>query len=502
MYFSRKVPPSLYAPAKPWQVEAMLRQGKVPTAFERRMRVINTLSAVTLMKIEDDFLLPFDVMDLHHILDNLISQDAVLDQMDSDELSYALMTGNLRPLWAIAPKYPLLLKGFTSGWLNRFYNEPFDPLCVMLAMRCKTLLDLIDEEGHSYNLIRGLGWGFIDFGDIPGEEPGDPSDYYPPEIDNPIDFPDFPTPPTPEPGDPGYVPPAPEPGDPGYVPPGGGVDEYTEPMPGDSDYDPPVPGDPGYVPGPGEDGYTEPTDPAPGEDGGGPSGGAPGGVSVGVGDLGGAAGGGTGPPDVPPDPCVNTEDPEESVSFSFTTDQMRLEETQLFELIEYNPEFSPENYTWRLTEGGGTLSVPDSEPPQIIYGPEEFEHEEDADIAGYAVLYTAPATNPNCIMNPVIELWCGFRMVAHARLSITSGTAGNAYMVVVDRMCWANRCRETLKHYNCRGAYTGEFTRPCNNVWTVCESIADCDCCHEMGYIYDIRTEDQLEEGCCPAALL
>jgi len=105
-------------------------------------------------------------------------------------------------------------------------------------------------------------------------------------------------------------------------------------------------------------------------------------------------------------------------------------------------------------------------------------------------------------MNPVIELWCGFRMVAHARLSITSGTAGNAYMVVVDRMCWANRCRETLKHYNCRGVYTGEFTRPCNNVWTVCESIADCDCCHEMGYIYDIRTEDQLEEGCCPAALL
>jgi len=476
----RKVPPSLYLPAQPWQVEAMLRKGEVPPAFVRRMRTVNLLSATTLMKMEDDLLAPFDVMDLHHILDNLISQDAILDQMDSDELSYACTTGNIRPLWEIAPRNPLLLKGFTSGWINRFILEPFDPICVMLAMRAKAMLDLVDEEGHSYNLIRKLGFGFIDFGDIPGEEPGDPGSYYPPEIDNPIDYPDIPTPPAPGPGEPGYVEPAP--GDPGYVPPG--------------------PGEPGYVPGPGEAGYTEPGTTPSTELGGGPGGGAPWGGGIGAGDLGGAAGGGTGPPDVPPDPCVNTEDPEESVSFSFTTDQMRLEETQLFELIEYNPEFSPENYTWRLTEGGGTLSVPDSEPPQIIYGPEEFEHEEDADIAGYAVLYTAPATNPNCIMNPVIELWCGFRMVAHARLSITSGTAGNAYMVVVDRMCWANRCRETLKHYNCRGVYTGEFTRPCNNVWTVCESIADCDCCHEMGYIYDIRTEDQLEEGCCPAALL
>jgi len=200
------------------------------------------------MKIEDKFLEPFDVMDLHHILDKLISQDAILDQMNSEELSYACTTGNLHPLWDKAPANPLLLKGFTSGWIPRFINEPFDPLCVMLAMRCKAMLDLVDQEGHSYNLIRKLGFGFIDFGEVPDEEPGDPGAYYPPEIDNPIDYPDIPTPPGPDPGEPGYM--EPMPGEPGYIPPG--------------------PGDPGYMPGPGEPGYITPGTTPGTETGGGP----------------------------------------------------------------------------------------------------------------------------------------------------------------------------------------------------------------------------------------
>jgi len=83
-------------------------------------------------------------------------------------------------------KDSLLLKGFTSGWIQKFFTKPFDPLCVMLAMRSKLLLDAIDEMGHSYNLMRYIGYGWIDFGEIPGEIPGDPGDYYPPDIDDPI----------------------------------------------------------------------------------------------------------------------------------------------------------------------------------------------------------------------------------------------------------------------------------------------------------------------------
>ncbi len=236
----RKVPASLYAPATPREIEAQLRRGKMPSAFTRRMRVLNIISATTLMKMEGDLLRPFDVMDLHHILDKQISQDAILDQMDSEALSYACRTGNISSLWDIAPSNPLLERGLLTGWMRQFMNDPFDPICIMLAMRARLMLDLIDELGHSYNLIRAIGYGFIDFEEIPGEEPGDPGDYYPPGIDNPID--------TPEDG----ITPPPGPGDPGYVPPG----ELK-------------PGDPGYTTTPRSPGYVEPS-PLPGEPGGGP----------------------------------------------------------------------------------------------------------------------------------------------------------------------------------------------------------------------------------------
>jgi len=309
----RKVPPKIYWPATPKQVEAQLRKGEVPAAFVRRMRTINMLSAATLMKIEDAFLDPFDVMDVHHVLDRLISQDAIIDQLASDELSFALTTGNIRPLWDIAEASPLLLKGLTSGWISLFINEPFDPLCVMLAMRAKAMLDLIDEEGKSYNLMRKLGFGFIDLGEIEGEEPGDPGDYYPPEIDNPID------------------------GDPEYTPPG--------------------PTEPGYVPGTGEPGYTEPGDVPPGTGGGGPGGGAPWGFETGPGDLGGYVSGSGSAPPVGGDPCEDVDDPEATVTIGYTTQSMQVEEEQELTVEGAHPRWSGENYTWLISAGGGTLSA-------------------------------------------------------------------------------------------------------------------------------------------------
>jgi len=85
----RKVPPSLYAPASAYQIEIQLRRDKMPSCFTRRMRVLNLLSGVALGKIPEEMMAPFGTMDLHHILDKLISQDAIIDQLENDELSFA-----------------------------------------------------------------------------------------------------------------------------------------------------------------------------------------------------------------------------------------------------------------------------------------------------------------------------------------------------------------------------------------------------------------------------
>lgn len=97
-----KVPPSLFWPDTANSLARKLQDGILPDPFIRRMRLINLMSAVVLRKIEPELLLPFDVEDLHHILDKQISQDAVIDQLENKELAEALKTGNLRPLWELS----------------------------------------------------------------------------------------------------------------------------------------------------------------------------------------------------------------------------------------------------------------------------------------------------------------------------------------------------------------------------------------------------------------
>lgn len=261
------VRPEIYGVMPVAQVESELRRDKMPAPFVRRMRVINLLSALTLRKIEDDMIAPFNVMDIHHVLDEQISQDAIIAMMENKNLAHALETGDLQPLWVESKDKPLLRKGFEQGWIQRFNKTPFDPICVMLALRAKMMLDVVDELGHSYDLLKSMGLGWIDFGEVKGEEPGDPDTYVPPIIDQPIDYPD--PPPDPVPGDPDYVP---GPGEPGYIPPENlvpGDPGYT-PGPGDPSYIPPgdlVPGESGYVPGPNEPGYIPPPDRVPGDPG-------------------------------------------------------------------------------------------------------------------------------------------------------------------------------------------------------------------------------------------
>ena len=96
------VPKSLYWPDTENSVISKMEAGIMPEPFVRRMRLINLISAVVLRKIDATLLAPFDVEDLHHILDKQISQDAVIDQLNNKELAEALTTGNLRPLWELS----------------------------------------------------------------------------------------------------------------------------------------------------------------------------------------------------------------------------------------------------------------------------------------------------------------------------------------------------------------------------------------------------------------
>ena len=99
-----QVPKSLYWPDTANSLISKMRGDVMPQPFIRRMRLINLLSAVVLRKIEPALLSPFDVQDLHHILDKQISQGAVIDQLDNKALAEALNTGNLHPLWELALK--------------------------------------------------------------------------------------------------------------------------------------------------------------------------------------------------------------------------------------------------------------------------------------------------------------------------------------------------------------------------------------------------------------
>ena len=436
----RAVRPEIYGVMPVAQVESELRRDKMPAPFIRRMRVINILSALTLRKIEDDMIAPFEVMDIHHVLDEQISQDAIIAMLDNKNLALALETGNMQPLWVESKEKPLLRKGFEQQWIQRFVSTPFDPICVMLAMRAKLMLDVVDELGHSYDLLRALGMGWIDFGEIPGEEPGDPDDYVPPVIDTPIDDPDIPPEPPPdepeippEPGDPDYIPPGDEvPGDPDYVPTPGDQD-YVPPgdrVPGDPGYDgvpgePPgypegwdegiVPGHPDYEPGPGEPGYRYPSSPGGGHYGGdyGPGGeGAPGGPSGGGGDYASA---------VPPAPlgygpgamfsgrgfgvyswgvgincCLDKDDPESLVHIGYFTDSIKAGET-LGLTVEGEQELcGGENFEWIEVNGVGSLSAE----------------------SGLDVIYTAPATGANCPGNAEIWLMCGGEIIASLIVTI------------------------------------------------------------------------------------
>lgn len=96
-----KIKPSLYWPETAENIATKLRADVMPGAFTRRMRLINLISAVVMRKIDATLLKPYNVEDLHHLLNSQISQDVIIAQFENKEIAEALSTGNLRPLWAL-----------------------------------------------------------------------------------------------------------------------------------------------------------------------------------------------------------------------------------------------------------------------------------------------------------------------------------------------------------------------------------------------------------------
>jgi len=373
------------------------------------------------------------------------------------------------------PDYPLLKKGLTTGWLQRFFNEPFDPICVMLAMRTKLLLDIIDEMGHSYNLLRAIGFGWIDWGEIPSELPGEPGDYYPPEIDNPIIV-------TPQPGAPG-------------------------------------PGEPGYIPQ-----AAAPAIPLP--IGGRPSGGnlsgsmaAPWGLmdqGLWQGKVGGTTGGGGGI-----NCCANIDIPGELVKIGYDSLALNCGETLTLRVTGYNPVCDGEFYNWVLNTVGGSLDplfgyetvyTPptcdeecDPSPEialyceytfadvvhlainscpaaaHIVYTDQQMGIDEDQPLSaavdtpgcgtpvftwaivdgggelseteGPATVYTSPHTNEECENNPTIELRCNGNVLDTLEIAVNAyPDPYEAYYIsnITGALCaWA--VRKTA--YQCDGSW-------------------------------------------------
>ena len=321
---------------------------------------------------------------------------------------------------------PLLLKGFTDGWLQKFFTEPFDPLCVMLAMRSKLLLDAIDEQGKSYNLLRQIGYGWIDLGPLPGEEPDPPDDYIPPPIIPPIVVPPEPPPPvwypppTPTPTPTPAPTPAPSPAPtptPTPTPAPRPTPTLTPiipttitptqaPTPGEPGYGKPMPGTVGYVP--------PPTTPLPiavaekpaagkvskaggkaaiskGMAGhlGGDSYGNPyqsmnaawgfgflsdvGGHSVGGFSWGGAL-----------SCCLDKDDPSVYVHIGWDGLPVACDETKELSVVGYDPLCTEDTYEWAVMSVGGSVSP----------------------ISGYTSVFTAPSGSAECDPSQIVVLYC------------------------------------------------------------------------------------------------
>jgi len=181
------------------------------------------------------------------------------------------------------------------------------------------------------------------------------------------------------------------------------------------------------------------------------------------------------------------------VTIGYTTQQMAVDGVQTL-TVEGDP-YDSKCHTWSLKGGGGSLFAPD------VNGD---------------IVYTAPATNANCLNNPTIALSCGGTEVDTLKIAVNKpGTTGEAVFVYAFSRClnfgsiW--NCYINKDIFDCDGTFrsTDEWVHQVNP----CASCAEC-----MAYDIppispswddviatspvDNRNQAMKDNGCCPEQLL
>lgn len=203
----------------------------------------------------------------------------------------------------------------------------------------------------------------------------------------------------------------------------------------------------------------------------------------------------------------------EGISIGYTTQQMEVSTQQTLTVIGATEGCT---YNWAIASGGGSLSSG----------------------TGTSVVYTAPATNAECDLNPTITLsaggaQCGLLKIAVNAVSGSSPATASKTMISCTVYPTYFDCWVHILTLNCNGTvYYDDNGEPCDYdahaicgrqyTWDPCYG-GSCATCYTyageskdeygnyalckigsgsaLGTI-DIRTAAQKTAGCCPAALL
>ena len=172
----------------------------------------------------------------------------------------------------------------------------------------------------------------------------------------------------------------------------------------------------------------------------------------------------------------------DGIEIGYTSQQMGVDEVQTLWVVGGILRCTY-IYRWDIISGGGSLSSN----------------------YGQTVIYTAPSFNGDCEQNPVISLSVYGNVCDTLAIAVTAVFTYVAYYRVTDTSCSTTHfCQESYRRLTCDNRDVGGSARSCwNGPWEEC---LDQEYCHEfcppIGYVYDIRTEEQKAAGCCPAGLL
>jgi hypothetical protein len=196
--------------------------------------------------------------------------------------------------------------------------------------------------------------------------------------------------------------------------------------------------------------------------------------------------------------CLDCVGPTHTPNILYTSQQMQTGGTQ--DLSATLGGGGP--YTWQIISGGGTLAT-----TKTAYGEDN--------------LYTAPATNANCSLNPTIKVtdYCGNSATLKLAINQYSNDTINASDLPLCTHI-GSACNSTITHHykSCSGTVltspacgggTCDYwmngtccgDAPCTYHCNSCADISAITGC-PYGSVIDVRTALMKTQGCCPVALL